>query len=78
MAAATTIATTFTSHYVDAHPGATRASGAALTHGFEVAFYVLAGIAVLGAVIAAVMVKRRERVAVEADAVELELALEAA
>jgi MFS family permease len=57
VAAATTIATTFTSHYVDAHAGASAFSGAALTHGFEIAFYVLAGIALAGAVIAAVMLE---------------------
>ena len=42
VAVATTVATTFTAHYVDAHPGSTAFSGAALTHGFQIAFYVLA------------------------------------
>ena len=58
--------------------GATASSGAALTHGFAITFYVLAGIAVLGAVVAAVLIEPRERVAAEVDAAELELALEAA
>jgi EmrB/QacA subfamily drug resistance transporter len=49
VAAATTIATTATSHYVSAHVGASAFGGAALTHGFEVAFYALAGIAAVGA-----------------------------
>ena len=45
VAAATTIATTFTPHYVNAHPGVSALSGGALTHGFQITFYVLAGIA---------------------------------
>jgi EmrB/QacA subfamily drug resistance transporter len=57
VAAATTIATTFTSHYVSAHPGSTPLGGAALTHGFEIAFYVLAAIAAAGAVLAAVLIE---------------------
>src|SRR5207248_542159 len=44
LAAATTIATTFTTHYVDSHAGVTAFSGSALTHGFEIAFYVLAAL----------------------------------
>jgi MFS family permease len=59
VAAATTIATTFTSHYVGGHPGATAFSGAALTHGFEIAFYVLAGIAALGALTAALLLESK-------------------
>ena len=45
VAAATTIATTFTSHYVTATPARRALGGAALTHGFQIAFYVLAGVA---------------------------------
>ena len=48
VAVATTIATTVTSNYLDAHPGASPLGGAALTHGFSIAFYVLAAIAVAG------------------------------
>src|SRR5207253_4889770 len=44
VAAATTIATTFTGRYVDAHHGASALGGGALTHGFEIAFYVLAAV----------------------------------
>ncbi len=58
-AVATTIATTFTSHYVDSHVGSSPASGAALTHGFQVAFYVLAALAGLGAVLSALLVEGR-------------------
>jgi MFS family permease len=59
VAAATTIATTFTSHYVDSHAGASALSGAALTHGFEIAFYVLAGIALAGAVVAGLLLESK-------------------
>ena len=56
LAAASTIAATYTSQYVDAHPGVGEFSGSALTHGFGTAFYVLAGLALVGAVVAAVFV----------------------
>ena len=76
VAAATTIATTYTSHYVHTHLGATALGGAALTHGFQIAFYVLAGIAAFGAVLSALIIESNPAAAEEA-AVE-ELALEAA
>jgi len=59
VAVATTIATTYTSHYVSDHAGATAFGGAALTHGFEIAFYVLAGLAAAGALLSAVLVEGR-------------------
>ena len=59
VAVATTIATTFTTRYVDAHAGTNAFSGAALTHGFQMAFYVLAAMAGLGAVLAALMLESR-------------------
>jgi EmrB/QacA subfamily drug resistance transporter len=59
VAAATTIATTFTNHYVAAHPGAAAFGGAALTHGFQIAFYVLAGLALLGALLAALLAESK-------------------
>jgi EmrB/QacA subfamily drug resistance transporter len=74
VAVATTVATTFTSHYVSDHPGATPLSGAALTHGFQIAFYVLAGLAALGAVLAALLVESRPADAAEIDGPELALA----
>jgi EmrB/QacA subfamily drug resistance transporter len=80
VAAATTIATTFTTHYVNAHAGTNAFSGAALTHGFEIAFYVLAAVAALGAVLAALMLESRPAEA-EPELVltgEPELELEAA
>jgi EmrB/QacA subfamily drug resistance transporter len=59
VAVATTVATTFTTHYVDAHAGTNAFSGAALTHGFQMAFYVLAALAALGALLAAVMLESK-------------------
>jgi EmrB/QacA subfamily drug resistance transporter len=79
LAAASTIATTFTGHYVTDHPGASPLSGPALTYGFQITFYVLAGVAALAAVLAAVLIepKAAEAVPVE-DKPELAPALEAA
>ena len=61
VAAATTIATTSSSDFLGSHPGA--AAGAALTHGFASAFWVLAGIAALGAVASALVVESRPALA---------------
>jgi EmrB/QacA subfamily drug resistance transporter len=78
VAVVTTVATTFTTRYVHAHDGTNAFSGAALTHGFEIAFYVLAALAGLGAVLAAVMLESKpaqSEVLLSADAVpELEAA----
>jgi EmrB/QacA subfamily drug resistance transporter len=77
VALATTIATTFTTHYVDSHTGATAFSGPALTHGFQIAFYVLAALAAAGAVLAAVMLESKPaepQVELATDALELEAA----
>jgi EmrB/QacA subfamily drug resistance transporter len=77
LAAATTIATTYTAHYVSVHNVAA-SSGVALTHGFTVAFYVLAALAAIGAVIAAVFIESRPTEPQE-DVLEVgELQLEAA
>jgi EmrB/QacA subfamily drug resistance transporter len=76
LAAAATISTTFTSHYVTSHGPASLASGAALTHGFQIAFYVLAALSLIGAIAAAVLVERQpkpepvEAVEVEAPILE--------
>jgi EmrB/QacA subfamily drug resistance transporter len=77
VAVATTIATTLTANYVDVHPGTNALSGGALTHGFQGAFYVLAGIAVFGAVVAAVFTESHARVA-DAEPTENEVFAEAA
>ncbi len=65
VAVATTVATTFTARYVDDHAGAGAFSPAALTHGFSAAFYVLAGMTAVGALIAAVMLESKPAAAVE-------------
>jgi EmrB/QacA subfamily drug resistance transporter len=70
LATASTIATTFTSRYVDSHAGATALGGSALTYGFQVTFYVLAGVAVLAAVLAATMIESQP--APTAEVVELD------
>ena len=77
VAVATTIATTLTANYVDVHPGTNALSGGALTHGFQAAFYVLAGIAVFGAVVAAVFTESHSRVA-DAEPTENDVLAEAA
>src|SRR3954466_13999502 len=77
VAAATTIATTFTRHYVNAHPGATALGGNALTHGFQITFYVLAALAVVGGVVAALLTESKPPVE-EAVGDEQRLVLEAA
>jgi EmrB/QacA subfamily drug resistance transporter len=67
VAVATTIATTFTSRYVDDHVGVAASSGTALTHGFQVAFYVLAALAGVGALVSALLLESKP----PADEVEL-------
>jgi EmrB/QacA subfamily drug resistance transporter len=59
VALATTVATTFTSHYVDSHAGSGAFSGPALTHGFQIAFIVLAVLAAIGTVLTAVMLESK-------------------
>jgi EmrB/QacA subfamily drug resistance transporter len=59
VAIAATIATSFTSRYVDAHPGSNAFSGPAVTYGFQIAFYVLAALAAAGALISALMLESR-------------------
>jgi EmrB/QacA subfamily drug resistance transporter len=77
VAVATTIATTLTANYVDVHAGTNALGGGALTHGFQAAFYVLAGIAVVGAFVAAVLTESHPRVA-EAEPAEDDVLAEAA
>jgi EmrB/QacA subfamily drug resistance transporter len=61
VAIATTVAATATSSYLKLHAGASASSGAALTHGFQAAFYVLAAVAATGAILAAVLLESRAR-----------------
>ena len=77
LAAATTIAATATTNYADSHAvGAS--SGPALTHGFQVAFYALAGVAFAGAALAAAFVESKPTAAPKAEPVEGEFVLEEA
>jgi EmrB/QacA subfamily drug resistance transporter len=55
LAAATTISTIFTNHYVAGHPGTSISNPAALTHGFQIAFYALAAIALVGVFLSILM-----------------------
>jgi fucose permease len=57
LAAVSAIAAASTSRYVDGHSGVTGSSGAALDHGFQTALYVLTGLLLAGALIAATLVK---------------------
>ncbi len=77
LAVMTTIAATATSRYADSH-GVLAFSGPALTHGFQVAFYALAGLALVGAAIAAAFVESKPKAAPRAEPVEAEVALEKA
>ena len=75
LAAVTTIAATATGRYASSH-GVLAFSGAALTHGYQVAFYVLIGVALAGAAIAAVFVESKPKSAPRATPVEAEVELE--
>jgi sugar phosphate permease len=59
VAIATTVATSFTRRYVDDHARSNAFSGPALTQGFQIAFYVLAGLAAAGALISVLMLESR-------------------
>jgi EmrB/QacA subfamily drug resistance transporter len=57
LAAASAIAATSTSQYVDSHSAVTASSPVALDHGFQTALYALTGLLLLGALIAITLVK---------------------
>jgi len=78
VAVATTVATTFTAHFVNGHPGSGALSPAALTHGFQITFYVLAAIAGAASLLSWLMLESRPAVQVENVTVGLEPALEEA
>jgi hypothetical protein len=79
LAAVTTIAASATSHYASSH-AVLASSGLALTHGFDVAFYALIGVALAGAAIVAVFVESKPKAAPRATPAEaeVEVALEEA
>ena len=57
VAIGTTIASTATESYAEDNPGASALSQAALTHGYEVAYYVFAAVTALAAVVSALMLE---------------------
>jgi EmrB/QacA subfamily drug resistance transporter len=63
LAVISTIATTSTNHYAASHSGSAQAGAAALTHGFQTTFYVLAATAVAGALVAAAFIRPQPRAA---------------
>jgi EmrB/QacA subfamily drug resistance transporter len=77
LAVVTTIAASASSHYAHSH-GVPAFSGPALTHGFQVAFYTLIGLALAGAAIAVAFVESKPKAAASAKPVEVEVALEEA
>jgi EmrB/QacA subfamily drug resistance transporter len=76
VAVVTTIATTYTGRFITAHPGSSALGGDALTHGFQIAFYVLAALALLGAVLAAVLSESRPSTAVAPAAEQVRRTME--
>ena len=62
MAAVTTIAATASADYAGSH-AVSVASGPALAHGFQLAFATLAGLALVGAAIAAAFVESKPKAA---------------
>jgi MFS family permease len=61
LAAISAVAAASTSSYVDSHREAQASSAIALTHGFQTGLYVLSGLLLFGALIAATLVKPRPR-----------------
>ena len=59
LAAISAIAAASASSYADSHPGVQASSALALTHGFRIGFDILTGLLLLGALIAATLVKSR-------------------
>ncbi len=75
VAIATTIATSFTSRYVHGHAGSNAFSGPAPTHGFQIAFSVLAALAAAGALVSVLMLESRPaqpKLQLTSEAFELE------
>jgi EmrB/QacA subfamily drug resistance transporter len=79
LAAVSAIAATSTSGYAQAHSAVTASSRVALDHGFQTGLYVLTGLLVIGALIAATLVKSAPALGADEPAVEGEpIALEEA
>ena len=69
VAIATTIATTYTARYAT-HHGIASSAPSALTHGFVIAFYVLAAISLAGTLLSAALIESQPAV-VEEEAITL-------
>jgi EmrB/QacA subfamily drug resistance transporter len=72
VAAAITIATKVTNRFLSAHVASRTVDGAALTHGFEVAFYALAATAAVGALVAALMLESPSQIDRRASGIKKE------
>jgi hypothetical protein len=59
LAVISAVAAASTGSYASSHPEAQASAALALTHGFQVGFYVLTGLLLFGALIAATLVKPR-------------------
>jgi hypothetical protein len=77
LAALTTIAATASSHYASSH-AVPAVSASALTHGFQVGFYALIGVALVGAAVAAAFIESTPKAAPTMKPVDAELALDEA
>jgi MFS family permease len=77
LAAITTVTATATRHYAASHE-VPAFSNSALTHGFQIAFYALAGLALAGAAIAAAFIESKPKAAPKATQIEAEIAAELA
>jgi EmrB/QacA subfamily drug resistance transporter len=71
LAVASTLATTFASRYLEAHPGMSPFSPEAVVSGFHVAFAVQAALTVAAAVVAVLLIERRSSQAVTEPRPEL-------
>src|SRR3954451_6206490 len=78
VAVATTVATTYTAHFVEAHAGASALGGAALTHGFQITFSVLAAFAIAGGLAAALLIEGKSKLTAEDEVAADGALLEAA
>jgi sugar phosphate permease len=59
VAVATTLAAGATESYVEEHPGTNALSAAALTHGYEVTYYVCAAVLAVAAILSALILESK-------------------
>ena len=70
LAAVSAIAAASTNAYADSHPAVAASSGVALDHGYQTGLYVLTGLLVVGALIAATLVRPARALSASAQEVE--------